>query len=341
MKMIKQIKLNLEITGCQNACLHCSHSCKPDKNIMPLNEVDFIVSQVKKCCDELFVFPLADLTARADFIDVAKVLKKHDALMNVLSTNGINPKLIENLRTLKTDFGINQLQLAFHGLSDNHDEFVSNKGSFSQMMELVKAALCMDYSFWIIVFVGKHNINEIKDLKTLLINSGVNPGDIGFCDYQYIGRGMKLDRLRFDRIEYESIEAVYRPMPPRHFSETEWLEMVNRDPQADQPVFSFSKDFLDLFIDKEHNVYFNRFNPVTFPISGAGEGFKLGNIKDNNFSTIIERLFIKRPPFLEKLELISTKKMVEFVGQKGDVLYTHNDVPEYKWAYEYLQMKTT
>jgi len=338
--MIKQIKLNLEITGCQNTCKHCSHSCKPDKSIMPIKDIDTIVSQVKKCCDELFVFPLADLTAREDFLDVAKVLKKHDALMNVLSTNGTNPELINNLTTLKADFGINQLQLAFHGLSDTHDNFVSNKGSFKQITKLIKAALDIKNSFWIIVFVGKHNINEIKDLHSLLIDSGINPDDIGFCDYQYIGRGMKLDNIRFNRQEYESIEAVYRPMPPRHFSESEWLEMVNNDEQANQPVFSFTRSLLDLFIDKNYNVYFNRFSPVTFPISGAEEGFKLGNIKENNLSSVIEGLFIKRPPYLEKLELISTRKMAEFVGQNGDILYTHNDVPEYKWPYKYLQMTT-
>ena len=336
--MLETLYIDLKVVSCQCACKHCSESGKPGNYLMPLEMVEDIIIQGQECSKEFGIFPLDDLTAYPNFEKFIELLIKYDINNEVLPTNGTNPELKSKLHTLKKDYGKKQLQFAFHGLKDRHNDFVGIEGAFESLIDLIRKGIELDYKFWIMVFTNKENIQEIKELDIILQEMGIAPNDIGFVDYQYFGRAMKLDHLRFTREEHNNIEKRYRPMPPRRFTESEWLDMIEKD-DGNFAEFNFAlpKEEMKLRIDENLDVYLYPFTPETLILKGAKEGFKLGNLKEYRLKEILEQAKKERPPYLQTLESTNIKEMAKRIGEKGEILYPHNDVPTYKWPYEYLK----
>lgn len=161
--------------------------------------------------------------------------------------------------------------------------------------------------------------------------------DVGLVTYQYMGRAMKLKNLQFTRDEFEKLECKNEIVPPRRFTEKEWLEIVKRE-DWNKPVFVYNKSNLDLHIDKNLNVFFSRYNPYYFPgLPNSEKGFKLGNLKKDSLVNIIQELDEERPLYIKTLENITVSELADTVGKAEDILYTYNDVPQYKWPFEFLK----
>lgn len=331
------IRFEAQVTGCQCTCDHClTYGHKSNFN-MSMKDVEHILKNVKDYSEEGFFFPLYDVTNHPEFIDILKLSHSYDFKRNLLSTNGVHDFTLEEFQSLK-DLGIVDIQLAFHGMGRTHDSFVHYKGAYKRLLDLIDSAGDFGFKFWNILFVHKENSHEIEKLiEELKKMKFIRNEDVGINTYMYMGRAMKLKHLQFTQEEFNSISFKEQIKPQRRFTESQWLEMVKEE-QWNKPAFIYDNSNLDLHIDRNLNVYFKDYNPYYFNgLANSEEGFKLGNLNNETLTEIIKRTDNERPPFIKTLEEITIPEMASEVGKRENILYTFNDVPQYKWTYDYIK----
>lgn len=331
------LRIESVVTACQCACDHCL-ACGNKKHFnMSIDDIEFILKNMKNYSDSGFFFPLYDVTNHPEFIEILKLSNSYGFKRNLLSVNGVHEFTNRELASMK-DIGIEEIQLAFHGIGDTHDKFVHFDGAYKRLLSLIERAGKYGFTFWIILFVHKENIIEIQPLLDRLKQiQYIRSEDVGLTTYQYMGRAVKLKNLQFTRDEFERLQYKDKVAPKKRFTEREWLEIVRLE-DWNRPVFIYDKSNLDLHIDKKFNVFFRTYNPYSLPgLPNSEAGFKLGNLKEDSLVNIIHRLEDERPFYIKTLENIMVPELADIVGESEDVLYTFNDIPEYKWPLEFLK----
>lgn len=333
---MEHIHLEMRITGCLTTCRHCLVCGGPGDSVMPLHTVERILTQVRACAQTVSFFPLDDVAAYPDWRSLIRLTHELGCASTTLSTTGYGGVFLPHLSTLR-ELGKDVLQLAFHGLEGTHDKFAGAPGAFNDLLALIRQARHEGFSFWILVFVGKHNLHEVPVLIERIQDAGVPGEDIGVTTAQYLGRAIFLDPNRLTRENIEGMPDSLMPRP-RHYTEAEWLVRVASDDEWDRPAFTVSTEKIGLYIDSNLDTYLVNWNPYGMPgIPGAKSAFLLGNLHNEPLPTVIERYLNRRPPGLRRLEEISVRDLAKAVGREGHILYPHHDVPMYKWPYVYLR----
>ncbi|MTI49939.1 MAG: radical SAM protein [Firmicutes bacterium] len=340
---MKRLRVEAQITGCQCACDHCLTYGKHTKEYMSLDEIELILNNMKEYSEIGHFFPLFDVTNHPEFIKILKLSNDYGYKRDTLSTNGVYEISDNELKFMK-EFGIKDIQLAFHGLNETHDSFVHYKGVFKKLISLIKKASSQGFKFWNILFINNKNISEIIEVIRILKSLGISEKDFIVTTYMYQGRAMKLEELYFTRKQMKEVELIYPIIPRERYSESEWMNKVKRDDKWNKPAFQLQRDKLELHIDSNFDVYFQNMNPYYFKgIKKSKEGFKLGNLKLEKLNKIIQKAERERPPLIRLLENITIKelgkKLEKELEEKNDILYTHNDIL-YKWPYEFLKSVT-
>lgn len=337
---MKPIRIEARVTGCQCSCLHCCMSGRPDSCNMPLKDVERILSEMNTISNEGHFFPVFDVTNHPEWKEILSLSNKYGYPRNLLSLNGtanLTPSYLDFIKEL----GIVNLQLAFHGLEATHDKYVNHKGAFKSLINLIENASKAGLKFWVLIFVGNHNLNEIVELDNILSGLGLNMDkDMGHSTYQYMGRAMKRDDVRMTRETFDNMNAKVKIFPKKHHTESEWLDIVEKENEWNKTPFSIhmEKDYYDLHIDSDMDVYLTDLNPYCFiDIPNSKEGFLLGNLNEKSLKDIMERFEHKKPYYVKVLDEVTIEELAHEVGKEGNILYTYNDVPMYKWPHEYLK----
>jgi MoaA/NifB/PqqE/SkfB family radical SAM enzyme len=333
------LSVEAQITGCQCACDHCCvYGYKSNFNLN-LEEIEFILRNMKEYSNENFLFPLFDVTNHPQFLEILKLSNEYGIQRDILSVNGIHDFTDGEFKEMKA-IGITYIQIAFHGIGERHDKFVHHEGAYDKLISLIDKGGKLGFKFSIILFVNKQNIGEIQRLANILKDKKLVMGeDFWVVTYQYYGRAMKLGHLQFTKGEFEKHEFKDNIFMPNRSTESEWLKKVTQD-EWKKPAFIYDNSNLDLHIDKYFNVYFKDYNPYYFNgLPAAEDGFKLGNLKNESLIEIMKRVDNERPLYIKALENISIPQLAKMVGKENDILYTANDVPKYKWVYEFLRRK--
>lgn len=332
------IGVEAQVSGCQCTCNHCLTYGHKNNFNMSMEDVKLILKNMKEYSDEGFFFPLFDVTNHPKFIEILELSNKYGYKRDTLSTNGVHEFTEDEFQAMK-DMGIKDIQLAFHGIGQTHDNFVHYKGAYNKLLSLINKAGEFGFHFWNILFIHKKNINDMLQLCNKLKNMKyIRNGDFGLATYQYMGRAMKLKDLQFTKDAFKKLECKDDIVFSRkYYTEGEWLEVAKQS-EWNKQAFIYDSSNINLFIDRKFDVYFSRYNPYSFyGLPDAEKGFKLGNIKDESLSNIIERINIERPPYIKALENISIPELAEEVGKDENIVYTYIDIPQYKWPYEFIK----
>lgn len=336
---MENLNVEMKIVDCQCACGHCCLYGNKGDFVMPIESIDNVLSEMEKCKpNNMHFFPLDDISNYPDFFRIFELDKKYNIKRKTFSTNGtsvFDSKIIKELNS----YGIEELQLAFHGFEDSHDKYVSFDGAFESLVTTIRQALKENMGLWIVYFIRKDNIKESKQLYKLLLDLGVRKEDIGIFQSQYIGRSARGDSSRFTNKEelYRSIDD-YEFHFKKYYTEAEWLNKVKDEEEWDRPAFVPDFQNIELIIDKNLDVYHKKYNPYyLYELNIDKAGIRLGNLEHESLKVVIDRYEKKRPRLLEALEGINISELANIVGQKSQIVYTNNDPVEYKWQYEYLK----
>lgn len=333
------LRIEAQITGCQCACDHCCVCGYKSNFNLNMEEIELILRNMKEYSNESFLFPLFDVINHPQFIEILKLSNDYGIKRDLLSVNGIHDFTEEEFKEMK-DIGINDIQLAFHGIGESHDKFVHYPGAYDKLIALINKAGKFGFRFSIILFVNKQNIGEIQQLVNILEGNKLVFGkDFWIVTYQYYGRAMNLGSLQFTKDEFEKLEFKNNIFMPNRTTESEWLKKV-KQAEWKKPAFIYDNSDLDLHIDKHLNVYFRHYNPYYLcGLPNSENGLKLGNLKNESLNQIIKRVDKERPLYIKALENISIPELGEMVGIESDILYTAYDVPYHKWVNDFLKRK--
>lgn len=160
-----------EITmGCNLRCKHCGSSCEG-----PL-EGELTTEEALKLCDDLgelkfewITLSGGEPTTRKDWNLIARRLRENNIITNMI-TNGwlLNEEIIDKA----VEAGINTIAISIDGLESTHN-LIRKEGSFNRIMSALELLKNKRINYSVITTINSININEIEELKTILIEKGV------------------------------------------------------------------------------------------------------------------------------------------------------------------------
>jgi len=161
-----------EITfACNMRCKHCGSSCEgflPD---------ELTTGEALKLCQDIGKLGLKYLTIsggepflREDWHIIADGLRKNNVIPVVI-TNGwfIDEDIIDKAFKAR----VSNIAISLDGLKENHD-FMRREGSFDRIMKALDLLKAKGMSSSIVTSLNKNNIQELPQLKKLLIEKGVD-----------------------------------------------------------------------------------------------------------------------------------------------------------------------
>lgn len=160
-----------EITmGCNMRCKHCGSSCESSL------EGELTTQEALDLCNDLGEMGLqwitlsgGEPTTRKDWDLIAKRLNENNVIPNII-TNGwfLNEETIDRA----VEAGINTIAISIDGLEKTHD-FIRKSESFKRSMAALDLLRNKDINYSVITTINSVNINELEELKSILINKGV------------------------------------------------------------------------------------------------------------------------------------------------------------------------
>ncbi len=168
-----------EITmACNMKCMHCGSSCKdalPDE----LSTEDAL-----ELCDDLGRLGMQWIT-----LSGGEPLTRKDwpQIVSGLRKNGIIPNMITNGWLLEEDTvlemkksGVGTVAISIDGVKETHDQ-IRKKGSFERSMKAFDLLNKHGQYSGAITSINKSNIDQLEDLKNILIDHGVNSWQLQIC----------------------------------------------------------------------------------------------------------------------------------------------------------------
>jgi MoaA/NifB/PqqE/SkfB family radical SAM enzyme len=210
MYKLKPYVLGLRTTEkCNVGCYHCSISATPNGKDMPL---ELGIRAIEDAAE--YGIKLLHLSGGEPLL--------YDNLIQLAQTGHRNGMEVEIVTSTFTTKGVNNLnileQLARNGLRTvmiSYDDAHARNVSELQFIDFVKQSL--DLNLYVCVFVteGKHTTLNIKEIKQICIQYGIEPNKIEWISaiYQYFGRGESKQIEKFaENIEYSRCPYVI-PVP--------------------------------------------------------------------------------------------------------------------------------
>ena len=160
-----------EVTmGCNMRCKHCGSSCE-----QPLQD-ELTTEEALRLCDDLGELGLqvvtlsgGEPTTRKDWHLIAKRLRQNGVIPTMI-TNGwiLNEEILEQAK----EANLGTLAISIDGLEETHD-YIRKKGSFQRIMQAFEMMKEKDIVSSAITTIQKRNIDQLPQLKELLIEKGV------------------------------------------------------------------------------------------------------------------------------------------------------------------------
>jgi len=163
-------------SNCNLSCLHCGSDCKviSDVKDMPFQDFINVAKQVAQQYDPskvMIVLTGGEPLMRKDLPEFGKQIKALGFSWGMVSNGYLwTPELFRSLR----NSGLRSATISLDGLENSHDWLRGKTGSFQRALNaisLLAAEKGMVYD--VVTCVNQRNINELNDIKKLLIESGV------------------------------------------------------------------------------------------------------------------------------------------------------------------------
>lgn len=164
---------------CNLACKHCGSDCKQTSLLpdMPaedfLRVVDSILPHltIKERHSLNIIITGGEPTVREDLEEVGLELYRRELPWGIV-TNGLllTPERLTSLRRA----GLHNITISLDGLNQSHNWMRGREDSFSRAYEAIKlTAKAEDLNFDVVTCVNRHSLDELEELKELLVEAGV------------------------------------------------------------------------------------------------------------------------------------------------------------------------
>ena len=168
-----------EITmACNMRCKHCGSSCEDAV------KGELTTEQALALCDDIGKLGLQWITlsggeplTRKDWPLIAHRLKQRGVIPNII-TNGW--AMSEDIVQKMIEIGIGTTAISIDGLQPTHDR-IRKTGSFERAMSAFSLLQKYGQYTGAITSISKENINELHEIKELLIKKGVNSWQLQIC----------------------------------------------------------------------------------------------------------------------------------------------------------------
>ena len=160
-----------EVTmACNMRCKHCGSSCSvPEKDELTTEEAVALCKQIGDLGLKWVTISGGEPTTRKDWDIIAKALNDNNVIPTMI-TNGwlLDASLIERAEKA----GVNTLAISIDGTEKTHD-FIRREGAFQRAMNGLDLIRKSKIHSAVITTINSENINELEDLKKILISHGV------------------------------------------------------------------------------------------------------------------------------------------------------------------------
>ncbi|WP_068473543.1 radical SAM/SPASM domain-containing protein [Saccharicrinis aurantiacus] len=168
-----------EITmACNMRCKHCGSSCE---NAL---KGELSTKEALSLCDEIAELGLQWITlsggeplTRKDWPLIAKTLRSNGVIPNII-TNGW--AITEDIVSKMVDSGIGTTAISIDGTEETHD-YIRKKGSFNKSMHAFELLHKHNQYTGAITSISKTNINQLRDIKNILVDKGVKSWQLQIC----------------------------------------------------------------------------------------------------------------------------------------------------------------
>ena len=168
-----------EITmNCNMNCEHCGSSCKG-----PLPD-ELTTEEALSLCDDLGQLDVEWITIsggepllRKDWHIIAQGLRKNDIIPNMITSGW---SLSEEEIGKAVDAGINTLAISLDGLEKTHD-MIRKEGSYKRIIRSLDLLKDSEIHPGIITTISKWNIDQLQDIKEILVEKEVNTWQLQFA----------------------------------------------------------------------------------------------------------------------------------------------------------------
>lgn len=162
---------------CSLNCVHCGSDCHKESNVkdMPLNDFLNVLNQVKKITNPhktMIAITGGEPLMRSDLEKCGLEIYKREFPWGIV-TNGwlLNEKRLQSL----LNSGLRSITISIDGLKDSHDWFRGRIGSFDKALHAAKLVSKLnDIEYDVVTCAHKRSINELEQIKKLLIDNNIN-----------------------------------------------------------------------------------------------------------------------------------------------------------------------
>lgn len=160
-----------EVTmACNMRCKHCGSSCSvPEKDELTTEEAVALCKEIGDLGLKWVTISGGEPTTRKDWDIIAKALNDNNVIPTMI-TNGwlLDSSLIERAEKA----GVNTLAISIDGTEKTHD-FIRREGAFQRAMNGLDLIRKSKIHSAVITTINSQNIDELEDLKKILIAHGV------------------------------------------------------------------------------------------------------------------------------------------------------------------------
>lgn len=161
---------------CNLSCRHCGSDCKSSSQLpdMPVNDFIKVVDSILPHVDRHqlnIVITGGEPLVRKDLEKAGRMLYDRELPWGIV-TNGLllNPDRFHKLRAA----GLHNITISLDGLQENHNWMRCHPDSFNNAYAAIKmVANAEDLNFDVVTCVNRRSLQELQQLKELLIDAGV------------------------------------------------------------------------------------------------------------------------------------------------------------------------
>lgn len=160
---------------CNLDCAHCGSDCSKESLVpdMPLKDFLNVLDRIKDEYDPskvMVVLTGGEPTMRADLEQAGQEFVKRGFPWGMVSNGlALNETRFNALRKA----GLGSLTISLDGLENSHDWFRGLQGSYVKAMQAIELAVSADMTFDVVTCVHQRNIDELPQIRDLLISKGV------------------------------------------------------------------------------------------------------------------------------------------------------------------------
>jgi radical SAM enzyme (rSAM/lipoprotein system) len=161
---------------CNLECLHCGSDCKKDASIKDMPAVDFLraideITEIVNPNKTMIVLTGGEALLRKDLEQIGLSLYKRGFPWGIVS-NGM--LLTRNRINTLLNAGLRAITISLDGMEESHNWLRGTSKSFSSALNAISLLPAIpDIKYDVVTCVNQKNVNELIQLKELLIQIGV------------------------------------------------------------------------------------------------------------------------------------------------------------------------